>query len=105
MIMNTCSLTSFLSISPRMKKAHMNLNLTFLINLKMVKISNFHGYSNEILMVKFSQLRAVALEFLVLVAAVEKANSTASFHTHLCSVYEQLLLLPKASSKAQIMLH
>lgn len=64
-------------------------------NLKLLKISGFNGYPNEISLVEFFLTSAIALESLVLVAPAP--SIIASLVTPVSSVIETLLLLPKAA--------
>lgn len=64
-------------------------------NLKLLKISGFNGYPNEISLVEFFLTSAIALESLVLVAPAP--SIIASLVTPVSSTIESLLLLPKAA--------
>ncbi|XP_058089597.1 F-box/FBD/LRR-repeat protein At1g13570-like [Magnolia sinica] len=92
-------------------------------HLKMIKFKNFHGFNQEVRLVEFFLEKAVVLESLVLVAPNESINdnigndSTSQssggvfppFHKRkkapLSILHQQILLLPKASSNAQIFLY
>lgn len=77
--------------------------------LKVIKISGLKGHCNEMRLLKFLLEKAIILEKVVLVMAPtsEKDLRTQSESIQkplLSTLREQLLLLPKASSGAQIVL-
>ncbi|XP_077242104.1 F-box/FBD/LRR-repeat protein At1g13570-like [Tasmannia lanceolata] len=83
-------------------------------NLKTIKMSSFRGQKNEMLLVKFFLEKAIVLESLVLVVPensignvnkdYSSASQSESLEMPLKLLHEELLLLPKASRKAQIVL-
>lgn len=80
-----------------------------LSQLKVIKISGLKGHCNEMRLLKFLLEKAIILEKVVLVMAAtsEKDLRTQSESIQmplLSNLRERLLLLPKASSGAQIVL-
>lgn len=82
--------------------------------LKTIKMSNFHGNEAEMKLVQFLLEKAIMLESLILVTpekGVENfsernsASQTELDGARLSFLHEQLLLLPKASMDAQIVLY
>lgn len=78
--------------------------------LKAIKINGFKGHCNEMRLLKFLLEKAFSLEKLVLVMVptLSKKDSCAQSESTqmplLSDLHEQLLLLPKASSGARIVL-
>lgn len=79
-------------------------------HLKTIKINGLKGHCNEMRLLKFLLEKAISLEKLVLVMAptLSKKDSCAQSESTqkplLSDLHEQLLLLPKASSGARIVM-